>query len=80
MWRLTQRAARRLARSSLTGREVEILTWVGQGKTNWEIAKILQISVRTVQKHLEHIFRKIGVENRTSAAVWVLQPGRSRPL
>jgi DNA-binding CsgD family transcriptional regulator len=44
------------------------LDWVAQGKTNKEIGVILEVSPRTVQKHLEHIYQKIGVESRTAAA------------
>jgi DNA-binding CsgD family transcriptional regulator len=59
--------------SGLSGREKEVLGWVSQGKTNAEIGSILCISPRTVQKHLEHIFEKLGVESRTAAASLVLQ-------
>jgi DNA-binding CsgD family transcriptional regulator len=41
---------------------------LAQGKTNKEIGVILALSARTVQKHLEHIYRKLGVETRTAAA------------
>jgi DNA-binding CsgD family transcriptional regulator len=50
----------------LSGREREIVTLVAAGKTNSEIGQLLQISARTVQKHLENIFRKLGVETRTA--------------
>lgn len=53
----------------LSTRESEILSWVSQGKTNPEIGMILGISRRTVQKHLERIYIKLGVENRTAAAM-----------
>jgi DNA-binding CsgD family transcriptional regulator len=56
----------------LTTREREILVLVAAGKTNAEIGMILAISARTVQKHLEHIFQKLGVETRTAAAVFAL--------
>lgn len=59
-------------RLGLTRREVEVLTWVSDGKTNAEIGQILGRSPRTVQKHLEHIFEKLGVETRTAAAVRAL--------
>jgi DNA-binding CsgD family transcriptional regulator len=49
-------------------REAQVLDWVAQGKTNKEIGVILELSPRTVQKHLEHIYRKIYVESRTAAA------------
>lgn len=52
----------------LTARESEVLLWVGRGKTNRDIAEILGMSPRTVNKHLEHIFEKLGVETRTAAA------------
>ncbi len=61
-----------LARLPVTGREREILALVAGGKTNAEIAAVLAISARTVQKHLEHIFQKLGVETRTAAAVCAL--------
>lgn len=56
------------ARFSLTGRESDVLLWIANGKTNREIGQILEMSPRTVNKHLEQVFRKLGVENRTSAA------------
>jgi len=48
----------------LSSRETEISFWISQNKTNWEISKILQISARTVEKHLENIFRKLNIDNR----------------
>lgn len=56
---------------ALTRREAEVLIWLAQGKTNREIGQILELSPRTVNKHLEQIFRKVGVENRTTAAAQV---------
>ncbi|HSX84921.1 MAG TPA: response regulator transcription factor [Cellvibrio sp.] len=53
---------------AVTGREADVLLWIANGKTNREIGQILEMSPRTVNKHLEQIFRKLGVENRTSAA------------
>ena len=52
--------------SGLTPREAEIANWVVAGKTNAEIGSILDISERTVQKHLEHVFEKLGVPNRAA--------------
>ena len=52
----------------LTAREADVLLWIANGKTNREIGQILEMSPRTVNKHLEQVFRKLGVENRTSAA------------
>jgi DNA-binding NarL/FixJ family response regulator len=53
----------------LTPRESDVLAWLGKGKTNRDIAEILGMSPRTVNKHLEHIFVKLGVETRSAAAV-----------
>jgi DNA-binding CsgD family transcriptional regulator len=52
----------------LTRREAEILHWITESKTNPEIAIILGISRRTVHKHVQHLFEKLGVETRTAAA------------
>jgi DNA-binding response OmpR family regulator len=52
----------------LTKRESEVLFWASYGKTNWEISQILSMSPRTANKHLEQIYKKLGVDNRTSAA------------
>ncbi|MDB6177635.1 DNA-binding response regulator [Paracoccus sp. Z330] len=53
----------------LTARESEVLFWLSQGKANRDIADILTLSARTVNKHLEQIYVKLGVDNRTSAAL-----------
>lgn len=58
---------------SLTSREAEVLWWVAQGKSNKELALILGISPRTVNKHLETVFEKMMVENRTAAARMALK-------
>lgn len=52
----------------LTPREADVLYWAMLGKTNRDIAEILGMSPRTVNKHLEHVFEKLGVETRTAAA------------
>ena len=54
---------------SLTQRESEVLLWIAKGKANRDIGEILGLSARTVNKHLEQIYVKLGVENRASAAV-----------
>ena len=54
---------------ALTGREAEVLLWIAKGKSNRDIGEILGLSPRTVNKHLEQIYTKLGVENRASAAV-----------
>ncbi|MBI5780457.1 MAG: response regulator [Rhodocyclales bacterium] len=51
----------------LTQREMDVLEWVARGKTNRDVADILGMSPRTVNKHLEHIYEKLGVETRTAA-------------
>ncbi len=61
---------------ALTPRETEVLAWLAKGKTNRDIADILGMSPRTVNKHLEHIFEKLGVETRTAA---VAAAGRVLP-
>jgi len=53
---------------ALTARESEVLLWISRGKSNRDIGEILNISPRTVNKHLEQIFVKLGVENRAAAA------------
>jgi len=53
---------------AVTDREAEVLLWIARGKSNRDIAEILDLSPRTVNKHLEQIYAKLGVENRTSAA------------
>jgi DNA-binding NarL/FixJ family response regulator len=55
-------------RLRLTTREAEVLVWLGRGKSNRDIAEILVLSPRTVNKHLELIYAKLGVENRAAAA------------
>ena len=57
----------------LTLREGEVMRWLSSGKTDAETAALLAISPRTVQKHLEHIYVKLGVETRTAAVM------RARP-
>jgi DNA-binding response OmpR family regulator len=56
------------SRLMITDRESEVLLWIARGKSNRDIADILSLSPRTVNKHLEQIYNKLGVENRTSAA------------
>ena len=56
----------------LTSREAEVLSWITNGKSNRDIGTILDLSPRTINKHLEHIHKKLGVENRTSAAAMAM--------
>ncbi|RYD84543.1 MAG: LuxR family transcriptional regulator, partial [Sphingomonadales bacterium] len=55
-------------RQQLTQREAEVLLWVSYGKSSSDISDVLEISPRTVQKHLERIYEKLGVETRSAAA------------
>lgn len=57
----------------LTQREAEVLLWLSKGKSNWDIATILGIKPRTINKHLEQIFRKLNVDNRTTAAAIAIE-------
>ena len=66
-----------IAAFRLTQREAEVLYWVVQGKTSNDIGDILGNSPRTVNKHLEHVFEKLGVETRTAAANLALSKMRS---
>ena len=59
----------------LTRREAEVLHWVALGKTNVEVGSVLQMSPRTVNKHLEHIFQKLSVETRTAATTVAINKG-----
>ncbi len=68
-----------LMQLGLTPREAEVLYWLAQGKSNPDIGTILGANVRTVHKHVEHIFQKLGLETRnaaTLAALEILRPGR----
>lgn len=63
----------RIQTLGLTRREAEVLFWVAQGKTDWEVGILCGISPRTVQIHLARIYTKLGVENRTAATLKVLE-------
>jgi DNA-binding NarL/FixJ family response regulator len=62
-----------LEKLGLSAREAEILLWVAQGKTNFEAGMILNISAATVKKHLENIYKKLGVEGRNAATLKALE-------
>jgi len=57
----------------LTAGEREVLFWIDRGKSNAEIGTILGIAAATVGKHLERIYPKLGVENRTAAATFAFE-------
>lgn len=63
------------AEHSLTERELEILGLVAAGRSNGEVARMLWLSEATVKLHLSHIYRKLGVANRTAAAAWAHAQG-----
>ena len=60
---------------TLTQRESEVLHQLAHGLTNKQIAEVLGISYETVKEHVQHILRKIGVSDRTQAAVWAVRQG-----
>ena len=59
---------RQLGSLGLTPRQAEVLYWISKGKSNHDIGVIVSASTRTICKHVEHIFAKLEVENRTAAA------------
>ncbi|WP_045224357.1 response regulator transcription factor [Methyloterricola oryzae] len=61
----------------LTFKEAEVLMWVARGKTNREVGMILGSSPRTVNKHLEHVFEKLGVETRSAAVAIATEKARA---
>jgi DNA-binding CsgD family transcriptional regulator len=71
-----QRTLEALASLALTPREAEVLFWISEGKSNHDIGVIVGAKTRTICKHVEHIFGKLNVENRTAAAVLALETYR----
>jgi DNA-binding CsgD family transcriptional regulator len=71
--RQTTQSPAPLRKLGLTDREAEVLLWVAQGKTSPEIGIILSCRTATVNKHMEHILGKLGVETRTAAAACAWQ-------
>ncbi len=61
--------------SDLTARELEVLRWLSEGRTNKQIAACLSLSPGTVRVHVSHILAKLGVENRTAAARYAISRG-----
>lgn len=59
----------------LSDREIEVLRWLKEGKSNWEISMILKISERTVKFHVKNICTKLDVINRTHAVVVAMERG-----
>ena len=82
LFRLSIRSAKNEAamlrqRFGLTGREAEVAAWLAKGKSNRDIAEILLLSPRTIDKYLELVFAKLNVENRTAAAALILDALRT---
>lgn len=69
-----------LTHLGLSRRETEILGWIVRGKSDPEIAETLSLSVRTIHKPVEHIYLKLGVENRHAAMLVALETLRCRGL
>jgi LuxR family quorum-sensing system transcriptional regulator SolR len=69
------RAVRPQARMSMTARESEILAWVAAGKSDWAIGRILNISGKTVNFHVENAKRKLGVGTRVQAVIAAMRSG-----
>ena len=63
----------------LTHREIEVLKWVREGKRDSEIATVLGVSVRTINKHVQSILSKLRVETRTAAALYAVRPSSRLP-
>ncbi|MGC3968635.1 MAG: response regulator transcription factor [Pirellulales bacterium] len=59
----------------LTQRETQVLRHLALGLSNKEIAQSLEISIETVKEHVQHLLRKMGVNDRTQAAVWAVRKG-----
>lgn len=64
-----------VARHALTPREIEVLEWVAAGKTDREVAELLGCSPRTVHKHLQRVYTRLGVETRTAAVMRAIGRG-----
>jgi DNA-binding CsgD family transcriptional regulator len=75
---LTRNKDRGFAALPVTPREREVLSWLAAGKTDRDIGEILGMSPRTVQKHLQHIYEKLGVETRTAAVVRAMELGSAK--
>jgi DNA-binding CsgD family transcriptional regulator len=72
-----QHSIKAFASLKLTPREAEVLFWIARGKCNHDIGVILGAKTGTICKHVEHIFGKLNVENRTAAAIVALEACRS---
>lgn len=66
------------SKAGLSDREMTVLTWIKNGKTNWEISRILGVSERTVRFHVESIFNKLDATSRTQAVALAIEQGLLR--
>ena len=76
---VAERLAERMSGSDLTGRELEVLEEIVKGRSNKEIAAALKISEATVKSHINNILSKLGVTDRTQAALWAERHGVGHP-
>lgn len=67
-----------LADAGLSNREAEVLAWLAEGKSNEEIAILLNLQLYTVKGYVKTVYRKIGAPNRLAAALWALRACRER--
>lgn len=65
-------------RAMLTAREIEVLNWIKEGKSSWDISVILKCSQRTIEFHVTNIMKKLDAVNRTQAVVIALEQGLIR--
>jgi len=73
--RLLSRLRNNAADDGLTPRERQVLEHIARGRSNQEIARALHVSVETVKSHVSHILTKLGLDDRTQAAIYALQRG-----
>lgn len=62
-----------------TAREIEVLKWIANGKSDWQIGQILHISDKTVNFHVENMKRKCGVATRMQVVVQAVHQGKIQP-
>ena len=74
---LSPRRIAKRAFGGLTEREREVAALIAQGKANREIAEVLVVNYRTIEKHIENILSKLGFASRTQIAVWAAEKGLS---
>ena len=72
---MSRRDRQAVAGVPLTPRETQVLRLVAMGLSNQEIADSLEISIETVKEHVQNLLRKLGLGDRTQAAVWALRQG-----